>query len=193
MAGKTLTTGEIAKYCGVNFRTVIRWIKRGHLKAYQLPGRGDNRVELEDFFEFLRAYRMPIPEELKTQEGKGKVLVVDDDASMARTIQRVLRRAGFDTMIVSDGFQAGILIEDFSPALITLDLKMPGLGGLDVLKFVKSNEKLSNMKILVISALPQPDLDEALKAGADDVLEKPFDNKILLDKVSRLTGVELPA
>ena len=65
MAIETLTTGEIARYCGVNFRTVIRWIKRGHLRAYQLPGRGDNRVELEDFLEFLREHRMPIPEELK--------------------------------------------------------------------------------------------------------------------------------
>ena len=51
---RTLTTGEIANYCGVNFRTVIRWIQRGQLRAYQLPGRGDNRVEVHNFIAFLR-------------------------------------------------------------------------------------------------------------------------------------------
>ena len=62
-AKQILTTGEIARYCGVNFRTVIRWIERGRLKAYQLPGRGDNRVTVEDFIDFLKVNSMPIPEE----------------------------------------------------------------------------------------------------------------------------------
>ena len=48
----TLTTGEAAKYCGVNFRTVIRCIERGHLKAYKLPGRGDNRIPVKDCVRF---------------------------------------------------------------------------------------------------------------------------------------------
>lgn len=62
----TLTTGEIAEYCDVNSRTVIRWIQRGHLRAYQLPGRGDNRVAVEDFLRFLKRHRMPVPEELQS-------------------------------------------------------------------------------------------------------------------------------
>ena len=64
LAKHTLTTGEIAQYCDVNSRTVIRWIKRGHLRAYQLPGRGDNRIALEDFLAFLAAHGMPVPREL---------------------------------------------------------------------------------------------------------------------------------
>ena len=62
---RILTTGEIAEYCGVNFRTVIRWIKRGHLEAYQLPGRGDNRIKVEDFIHFLDEHKMPIPDDLR--------------------------------------------------------------------------------------------------------------------------------
>ena len=65
---RTLTTGEIAHYCGVNFRTVIRWIKRGYLNAFQLPGRGDNRVEMRDFLAFLERHNLPIPEELQEIE-----------------------------------------------------------------------------------------------------------------------------
>jgi excisionase family DNA binding protein len=63
---RTLTTGEIAQYCGVNFRTVIRWIKRGYLDAFQLPGRGDNRIEVEDFLVFLKKNNIPIPKEFRS-------------------------------------------------------------------------------------------------------------------------------
>jgi len=184
---RSLTTGEIAKYCGVNFRTVIRWIKQGHLKAYQLPGRGDNRIEVQDFLNFLREHDMPVPEEF--QERSRRVLIVEDDPLMARNMQRILRRGGFETQIASDGFSAGTLVKTFSPAVMTLDMKMPRLGGLEVVKFVRGTEGLKDIKILVVSAMPQKDLEEALKAGANEVLEKPFKNEDLLEKVSRLAGV----
>lgn len=187
----SLTTGEIAQYCGVNFRTVIRWIKRGHLKAYQLPGRGDNRVEIQDFLNFLKEHEMPIPEEF--QQYSLRVLIVDDDAAMAKNIQRVLHRAGFETTIAADGFRAGTLAESFSPAAMTLDLKMPSLSGIDVIKFVRESENLKYIKILVVSAMPQSDLDAALNIGADDVLEKPFKNDDLVEKVSHLVGMRAVA
>jgi len=102
---RVLTTGEIAEYCGVNFRTVIRWIKRGQLKAYQLPGRGDNRIELHDFVAFLNNYKMPMPDDLQ-QDQPRRVLVVDDDLSSSQAIERTLCRAGFETEIAMDGFSA---------------------------------------------------------------------------------------
>ena len=61
---QALTTGEVAKYCGVNFRTVIRWIERGHLEAYKLPGRGDNRIPVDSFVNFLKGNNMPVPDDL---------------------------------------------------------------------------------------------------------------------------------
>ena len=110
---------------------------------------------------------------------------------MAKNIQRVLYRAGFETEIALDGFQAGTLAESFAPAVITLDLKMPGLSGLEVIKFARKRENLKNIKILVISAMPQKDLDEVREIGADDVLEKPFNNDDLIEKVSNLMGVRI--
>jgi excisionase family DNA binding protein len=185
---RVLTTGDVAKYCGVNFRTVIRWIERGHLKAHQLPGRGDNRIEVPDFLAFLRAHDMPIPEEFLDRSRR--VLIVEDDPAMAAAIQRTLRRAGFETRIASDGFRAGTLLGTFLPGVMTLDLRMPGIPGLDVLKFVRLAERLKDIRILVVSAMPRKELDEALAAGADDVLEKPFRNPDLLEKVVRLAGVD---
>jgi len=54
-----LTTGAVAKYCGVSRVTVLRWIEKGNLAAFKLPG-GQNRIYQDDFIEFLKRYSMPI-------------------------------------------------------------------------------------------------------------------------------------
>jgi CheY-like chemotaxis protein len=184
---RNLTTGDIAKMCGVNFRTVIRWIQRGHLKAFQLPGRGDNRVLIRDFIDFLNANDMPIPEELQPQAHK--VLIVEDDERMAQAISRALKRKGFETKIAHDGFEAGTMAVSYNPAVMTLDLRMPGIGGIEVLEKIRSDPEMVGLKVLVVSAMPQQELDEARAAGADDVLEKPFKNKDLVERVGKLAGV----
>ncbi len=181
---QVLTTGEAAKYCGVNFRTVIRWIERGRLKAYKLPGRGDHRIQVEDFVHFLRENRMPVPEELAGHYRT--VLVIEDQPEMAAAIRRVLKRAGYEVELAQDGFVAGTLLSRCKPALITLDLKMPGIDGYQVLNYIREHEEHAQAKVLVISAETREGLERALREGADDVLSKPFDNSELLDKVQAL-------
>ncbi|MBF0491750.1 MAG: response regulator [Deltaproteobacteria bacterium] len=189
---KTLTTGEVAKHCGVHFRTVIRWIEKGHLKAYQLPGRGDNRVTLEDFLNFLQKNHIPVPEEL--QGHSAKILIVDDEIRMAHAIERVLKKEGcYDTQIATDAFQAGVFLGTYAPAVITLDLMMPSIGGIETLNFIRSREEARSMKILVISAAPQKLIDEALQSGADDFLVKPFENGELIEKVALLMKKKTPS
>ena len=60
MKKKALTTGEVASYCGVNFRTVIRWIEKGYIESFKLPGRGDNRIRVDHFVNFLHHNKMPV-------------------------------------------------------------------------------------------------------------------------------------
>jgi len=81
---QVLTTGEVAGYCGVNFRTVIRWIKRGYLTAFQLPGRGDNRVRVEDFVTFLEENRIPVPHEVLALRASGSGAMVSPRARAAQ-------------------------------------------------------------------------------------------------------------
>ncbi|VAW87402.1 hypothetical protein MNBD_GAMMA18-74 [hydrothermal vent metagenome] len=184
---KNLTTGDIANYCDVHVRTVIRWIERGKLKAYQLPGRGDNRVKLEDFLAFLDTHGMPVPEEL--QPANHRVLIVDDDERTAKAIQRTLQHAKFETLIAHSGFEAGALLNEFKPAVMTLDLQMPGMNGFEVLKFVGESANWQRLKIVVISGLSRRELDKALDSGADAVLEKPLNDDHLIDTVSDLAGM----
>ncbi len=186
---RNLTTGDIAKLCGVNFRTVIRWIQRGHLKAYQLPGRGDNRILVKDFVEFLRDHNLPIPEEL--QPPSQKVLIVEDDDKVAKSVERALKRKDFATLIASDGFTAGTLATTFKPAVMVMDPKMAGIGGLEMIKALRGSPDLTGIKVLVVSAGSKGEHDAALAAGADDVLSKPYENRALIAKIARLAGVEL--
>jgi len=128
---RIFTTGEIARMCKVNLRTVVSWIKQGLLKSYKLPGaRGDNRIEYRILIAFLKEHSIPIPQELK--EKNNKVLIVDDEENVVHSIQRYLKRKGYETSTATNGFAVGSLLHSFHPAVVVLDLKMPGLNGFDI-------------------------------------------------------------
>ncbi len=169
-----LSTGQVAEHCRVDPRTVLRWIKRGQLPAFQLPGRGDHRVEVADLLVFLRTHGMPVPIELA--DDLHRILVVDDDEPMARAVVRSLRPLEAEMDVALNGFQAGTMIERWRPHLITLDLSMPGIGGMQVLGMLRSDESFRNTRVIVISALAKEHRAQALSLGADEVFEKPFDN-----------------
>ncbi|QQE13397.1 response regulator [Planctomycetota bacterium] len=182
----SLTTGQVAKYCGVNYRTVIRWIERGEMKAYQLPGRGDNRIEVEDLIAFLRKNQMPIPLELSG--GLSRILVVENDRAQAQSLSQALTNAGYEVQIASFGFHAGAQIDSYRPALIIFDLQTPGLGGIEAVHYLRGNNRTKHLKVLLISDNANEDQHSLIDAGANGVLQKPFQAHDLLNKVGQLVG-----
>jgi excisionase family DNA binding protein len=117
---QALTTGEAAKYCGVNFRTVIRWIEKGHLDAYKLPGRGDNRIPVDTFVDFLRQNDMPVPDELVANDRR--LLLFSLQYSGARELAADLRRNNWDVVLADDPVQLGYLLAKDKPsALLMMD------------------------------------------------------------------------
>jgi len=180
-----LTSSEAAQLCGVSFRTVIRWVERGQLQAYKLPGRGDHRIPVADLRRFMRANGIPEPAELQTDMPR-RVLIAEDEPNMARAIKRVLKADGFETAVAGDGFRAGLLLHSYKPGLMTLDLRMPGIDGLAVLRSLRENPLPFACKVLVISADTADRLDQARALGADAVLAKPFTSEELLTAVRRL-------
>jgi len=208
MMKDALTTGEVAKYCGVNFRTVIRWIEKGYMEAYKLPGRGDNRVPIESLVTFLKKNGMPIPEEFQAvgleaealdqsstvsaeeefKATKLKVLIIEDEALMAKSITRTLKRAGYEVKVASNGIEAGIQLERYKPQIITLDLQMPGMSGFEVLEALRVNDSYQHIKVLVVSAATKVKMLEVMELGVDDVLEKPFKSEALVAKLLALVS-----
>lgn len=182
----TLTTGQIARHCRVNYRTVLRWIKAGRLTAHQLPGRGDHRVEIADFRQFLIDNELPIPVEIARPANR--VLIVDDDPAMAASLARVLRRGGYETQTATNGFQAGAMLNDFKPQVVTLDLQMPGIDGYEVLRFIRSHPDHNKLGVLVVSGQSHREIQEAINSGATRGIQKPFDNQTLLTHVKQLMG-----
>jgi len=183
MSDPVFTTGEVAKYTGVNFRTVIRWIERGELTGYKLPGRGDHRVTLSALLEFMHAHQMPVPGEFVNHQKR--VLVVDDDLAMANSMARFLKPEGWETQVALDGFEAGLALGQFHPGLMILDLKMPYMDGFKVLQLTRKKFNLQQLRILVVSAQGEDELNKALKMGADGVLEKPFVKEQFLDVINQ--------
>lgn len=186
MTGNTLTTFEIAKYCNVTHRTVRQWILDGKLKSYRTPG-NHSRVSAEDFVNFLKKYHMPIPTELLSYK-KNRVLVVDDDKGLVLMIKELLRRNGdFEIDTAYDGFSAGIRFAEFKPDIVTLDIRMPKMNGLEVLKQIRENPKNNFVKVIIISGFTEDDEKKsAIQLGANALFEKPFKSSELLAKVHEL-------
>lgn len=185
-----LTTTKIAKVCGVSFRTVIRWIERGELAAHRLPGRGDYRILPAELARFRSAHGIPEVSKpaalVENSAGPLRALIAEDDANMARAIQRVLRVCGFTCEIAQNGFQAGTLLQTFRPHLLTLDLRMPFNDGFAVLRYLRDAPPVGSLKIVVISADSRQALEDAVAWGAHGVLRKPFENEQLIALLNTL-------
>ena len=115
---------------------------------------------------------------------KDKVLIVEDEQSISNFISMILTANGYDTIIVRSGEEALTMISSHCPDLIVLDLGLPDMDGLEVLKSVR---KWSNLPVVVVSARThEHDKVEALDYGADDYLVKPFEFAELMARLRAL-------
>lgn len=186
---RPLTTGEIATYCQVTLRAVLKWVSTGKLKAYRTPGR-HCRVRPEDFVDFLRRFNMPVPKELSSvSQPPKRVLIVDDDPTMTRSLQHMLNTVGgYLVDVAYDGFSAGFKFAVDRPDLMTLDLRMPVMDGYKVCSLIRADPRNAGMKILVISSVSdEEEMQEVLGLGADAYMTKPVSREKFLNKVAELT------
>ncbi len=106
---------------------------------------------------------------------KTKVLVVDDERHIARFLECILKREGYEASVAHDGNQALAAVESFQPDAMVLDLYLPGMSGLDVLKKVRANPRHARKTILVLTAKSSgEELDEVRQAGASSLCTKPI-------------------
>lgn len=190
MKKRTLTTYDIARYCDVSPRTAIQWITEKKMESYRTPG-NHCRVKVEDFIEFLKNYKLPIPNELTDElqiKAQKRILIVDDDQDMARSIERSLQRKRIYSLeLAFDGFEAGIKLASFKPDLVILDIRMPGMDGYAVTEKIKAFPELKKTKILAISAFFEEEgRKKILELGAQKCMDKPFNRENMLLTVEEL-------
>lgn len=115
------------------------------------------------------------------------ILVVDDDAKIVRLVRTYLERDGFIVVTAADGPAALDAIERHAPALVVLDLMLPGLDGRAVIRAVRRDEESGHTPILVLSARSSTlDRIAGLEDGADDYLPKPFSPAELVLRVKSI-------
>jgi len=112
------------------------------------------------------------------------ILVVDDDPDIARFIQMNLMVEGFRVQLASNGEIAMKMVYDHQPDLAVVDLMMPGVDGLQLTRWLRSNPTTSAMPIIMLTAKGLTvDKVIGLTAGADDFMVKPFDTMELVARI----------
>lgn len=111
----------------------------------------------------------------------GKILIVDDDENISEVINMYLMNSYYETRVTYNGKDACILFNEFKPELVLLDMMLPGMDGIEVLKWIRKN---SEIPVIMLTAKGDTfDKVLALELGADDYIVKPFDPKELLARV----------
>jgi two-component system response regulator ResD len=121
------------------------------------------------------------------------VLVVDDEPTIAEVVARYLERAGYETATTGDGREALRLAAEHRPDLIVLDVMLPGLGGIEVLRRLAAAGGPRTPVILLTAKGEHDDKLVGLRSGADDYMVKPFSPKELVARVDAVLRRVLPA
>jgi len=122
-------------------------------------------------------------EHLNSLAQLGDILVVDDEASVGEVVSLYLQREGFQVRVVRDGRQALEAIRQQLPALVVLDLMLPEVDGLSILRSLR-HDKTTNVPVIMLTARQQEtDRIYGLELGADDYVTKPFSPAELVSRV----------
>jgi len=183
------TTGEAAKICKVSQQTIIRCFDSGQLKGFRVPGSRFRRIPREKLFAFMKDNGIPTD---ALESGKRKVLIVDDDEELVELLAEVFARdSRFDIRTADNGFDAGMLVKEFRPDIVILDVMLPDINGKEVCQRVRSDGALDDVRIICISGMVEQDKIADLKeAGANDFVQKPFTVEKLLERVCQLLELE---
>ncbi len=118
---------------------------------------------------------------------KTTIYIVEDDGDIAELIDFNLSVQGYETKVISNGDEAYDLIIEYPPDLLLLDLSLPGLSGIEIAKYVRSNPEVKDLPIIMLTARSQEtDKIIGLKTGADDYITKPFSVKELSARIEAI-------
>jgi two-component system, OmpR family, phosphate regulon response regulator PhoB len=143
----------------------------------------------------LSAQFQPVP---TRPMGKVRILIVEDEPSLTQVLSYNLQREGYEIVVVHDGRDGLRKAQTLLPDLIILDLMLPGLGGLEICRELRSSTQTSSIPIMMLTAkAEETDQVVGFTMGADDYVTKPFSVRVLLQRVKvllrRATATESPS
>ena len=183
------TTGEAAKICKVSQQTIIRCFDNGQLKGFRVPGSRFRRIPRDSLYRFMRDNGIPTD---ALESGKRKVLLVDDDVDLVEMLTKVLEEDGrFEVRVANNGFDAGMMVKEYRPDLIILDVMLPDINGKEVCQRVRMDHSLEDVRIICISGMIEDDkIADLREAGANDFLHKPFEIDELINRMCSQLEIE---
>ena len=113
----------------------------------------------------------------------GDILVVDDEASVVEVVSLYIKREGFDVRVARDGRSALTAIQEKLPALVVLDLMLPEVDGLEIMRRLRNNPETDIPVIMLTARQQETDRIYGLELGADDYVTKPFSPAELVSRV----------
>jgi two-component system response regulator ResD len=117
------------------------------------------------------------------RHSRGSVLIVDDEPTIGEVVSRYLDRAGYDTCVALDGASALQKLEQHSPDLVVLDLMLPRISGLELMRRIRDRKTERTSIILLTAKGEETDRIVGLRLGADDYVVKPFSPAELVARV----------
>jgi excisionase family DNA binding protein len=188
---KTLFTPfEVATLLGVSPVTVRQWAHKGMIDARTTAG-GHRRFTREAVVAFASRMAMALPVEFATETARTRILIVDDDREHNALLVALITAHMPDAEVASalDAFAAGRQVQLLKPALVLLDIALPGVDGVDVCRQIRADGETC-ARVIAMTKLSTPALEQTvLAAGAAALLRKPFSTQDLLAAL-KSTGVE---
>jgi len=120
-----------------------------------------------------------------TQPHPARILIAEDHLDSREALRILLEAAGYDVAVAVDGRDAVEAAKSDRPDLILMDIMMPRLDGFEATRHLRNDDRTQSVPIIAVTAM-EGARDRALEAGADDVVPKPIDTRLLLDRISEL-------
>jgi excisionase family DNA binding protein len=183
-----LTTGDVARICNVAPRTVSKWFDSGQLKGYRIPGSKDRRIPLNELVRFMKANNMPTE---AVPAGKIRILVVDHESNgHAPLIDSLIGRGHYEVQTACTSFDAGAVIQRFSPHVVLVNLLANGIDAHGICKSIRANEEFETMKVIALgNHLSAQEMMALMQKGFDGYVANPSDTNEVVRKIEEATAI----
>lgn len=116
-----------------------------------------------------------------------KIVVVDDDPYILMSLEFLMKKNGFNVLVARNGTEAKAIIDEFIPDIVLLDIMMPDVNGYEICRYIKSQKKLVDCKVIFLSAKStEADIQKGYDLGAALYISKPFSTRTIVNQIKEL-------